>query len=201
MPMMRVLQLMYWVLGLLVMPIVRVLHVMRRVLPPLVMPTVRMVLVMVLLMPTARTLHLVGCVDGEGAVGNALGAIVADDADGEGVAGDASGDVVSEGGAGGAPGVGVAGDANGEGAAGDAPGVGAAGVAECEGAVGDAMGGVAGDALMVRMLQGMLPLALLQGDDNGDPMCSFGSGTSHSGFTRFNPVELRRDAVEPMNRG
>ena len=33
------------------------------------------------------------------------------------------------------------------------------------------------------------------------PTCSFGSGTSHSGFTRFNPVELRRGAVEPLNRG
>ena len=31
--------------------------------------------------------------------------------------------------------------------------------------------------------------------------CSFGSGTSHSGFTRFNPVELGRGAVEPLNRG
>ena len=34
-----------------------------------------------------------------------------------------------------------------------------------------------------------------------DPTCSFGSGTSHSGFTRFNPVELGRGAVEPLNRG
>ena len=33
------------------------------------------------------------------------------------------------------------------------------------------------------------------------PTCSFGSGTSHSGFTRFNPVELGRGAVEPLNRG
>ena len=33
------------------------------------------------------------------------------------------------------------------------------------------------------------------------PTCSFGSGTSHSGFTRFNPVELRRGAVETLNRG
>ena len=33
------------------------------------------------------------------------------------------------------------------------------------------------------------------------PTCSFGSGTSHSGFTRFNPVELRRGAVELLNRG
>ena len=32
------------------------------------------------------------------------------------------------------------------------------------------------------------------------PTCSFGSGTSHSGFTRFNPVELGRNAVEPLNR-
>ena len=33
------------------------------------------------------------------------------------------------------------------------------------------------------------------------PTCSFGSGTSHSGFSRFNPVELGRGAVEPLNRG
>ena len=33
------------------------------------------------------------------------------------------------------------------------------------------------------------------------PTCSFGSGTSHSGFTRFNPVEFGRGAVEPLNRG
>ena len=33
------------------------------------------------------------------------------------------------------------------------------------------------------------------------PTCSFGSGTSHSGFTRFNPVELGRGAVELLNRG
>ena len=33
------------------------------------------------------------------------------------------------------------------------------------------------------------------------PTCSFGSGTSHSGFTRFNPVELGRGAVDPLNRG
>ena len=33
------------------------------------------------------------------------------------------------------------------------------------------------------------------------PMCSFGSGTSHSGFTRLNPVKLGRGAVEPLNRG
>ena len=33
------------------------------------------------------------------------------------------------------------------------------------------------------------------------PTCSFGSGTSHSGFTRFNPVELGRGPVEPLNRG
>ena len=33
------------------------------------------------------------------------------------------------------------------------------------------------------------------------PTCSFGSGTSHSGFTRFNPVELGRGTVEPLNRG
>ena len=36
---------------------------------------------------------------------------------------------------------------------------------------------------------------------NSDSTCSFGSGTSHSAFTRFNPVELRRGAVEPLNRG
>ena len=34
-----------------------------------------------------------------------------------------------------------------------------------------------------------------------DPTCSFGSGTSHSGFTRFNPVELGRGAVKLLNRG
>ena len=34
-----------------------------------------------------------------------------------------------------------------------------------------------------------------------NPTCSFGSGTSHSGFTWFNPVELGRGAVEPLNRG
>ena len=34
-----------------------------------------------------------------------------------------------------------------------------------------------------------------------NPTCSFGSGTSHSGFTRSNPVELGRGAVEPLNRG
>ena len=33
------------------------------------------------------------------------------------------------------------------------------------------------------------------------PACSFESGTSHSGFPRFNPVELGRGAVEPLNRG
>ena len=33
------------------------------------------------------------------------------------------------------------------------------------------------------------------------PTCSFGSGTSHSGFTGFNPLELSRGAVEPLNRG
>ena len=34
-----------------------------------------------------------------------------------------------------------------------------------------------------------------------NPACSFGSDTSHSGFTRFNPVEHGRGAVEPLNRG
>ena len=33
------------------------------------------------------------------------------------------------------------------------------------------------------------------------PTCSFGSGTSHSGFTRFNPVELGSGAVEALDRG
>ena len=33
------------------------------------------------------------------------------------------------------------------------------------------------------------------------PTCSFESGTSHSGFPRFNPVDLGRGAVEPLNRG
>ena len=37
--------------------------------------------------------------------------------------------------------------------------------------------------------------------DTAVPMCSFGSGTSHSGFTRFNLVELGRGAGEPLNRG
>ena len=124
-------------------PMVRVLQVMRRVLPPLVLPTVRVLLRMVVLMPTARALHRVGGVDGEAAVGDASGVVVAGDADGEGVAGDAAGDAVGEGALGGAPCVGVAGNADGEGVAGDAAGVGAAGV-----------------ALIVRVLQGMLQLAV-----------------------------------------
>ena len=35
----------------------------------------------------------------------------------------------------------------------------------------------------------------------GNPTCSFASGTSRSRFTRFNPVELGRAAVELLNRG
>ena len=91
----------------------------------------------------ARTLYWVGGADDESAVGDASGVFVAGDAGGEGVAGDAPGGAIGEGGVGGALGVDVAGDADSEGAAGDAM-----------------VDGVSGDALMVRVLQGMLPLTV-----------------------------------------